>query len=146
MLPKPHALEYTIFGKFRMQAGGSSFKDTYFFTLRELSQGGQSKAKLKEALLAYEGLQAAAECAALGDVSTDDEAGEEEEEREERVERWSGWRVVSRRLWGEMVWRIATTMTAMTAAWQRGGTGWRLSDCCAHVVALDSQDLKCCSG
>ena len=26
MLPKPHALEYTIFGKFRMQAGGSSFK------------------------------------------------------------------------------------------------------------------------
>ena len=87
MLPKPHALEYTIFGKFRMQAGGSSFKDTYFFTLRELSQGGQSKAKLKEALLAYEGLQAAAECAALGDVSTDDEAGEEEEEREERVER-----------------------------------------------------------
>ena len=87
MLPKPHALEYTIFGKFRMQAGGSSFKDTYFFTLSELSQGGQSKAKLKEALLAYEGLQAAAECAALGDVSTDDEAGEEEEEREERVER-----------------------------------------------------------
>ena len=85
MLPQPHALEYTIFGKFRMQAGGSSFKDTYFFTLRELSQGGQSKAKLKEALLAYEGLQAAAECAALGDVSTDDEAGEEEEERVERV-------------------------------------------------------------
>ena len=40
LLTKPHALEYMIFGKFKMQAGGSSFKDTYFFTLRELKEGG----------------------------------------------------------------------------------------------------------
>ena len=40
---------------------------------------------------------------------------------------------------GGEVWRIVkttTAMTAMTAAWQRGGTGWCLSDCCAC----------CCSG
>ena len=34
-LPKPHKLEYMIFGKFKMQAGGSSFKDMYFFTLQK---------------------------------------------------------------------------------------------------------------
>ena len=39
-LPKPHALEYMIFGKFKIQAGGSSFKDTYFFYYAARAEGG----------------------------------------------------------------------------------------------------------
>ena len=82
-LPTPHALEYVIFGKFKMQAGGSSFKDTYWITLHELREGGQTKAEIMSALQEYEELQAAAECRALGDIPTDSEAGEEEDEGNE---------------------------------------------------------------
>ena len=45
--------------------------------------GGQTKAEIKSALQEYEELQAAAECRALGDISTDSEAGEEEDEGDE---------------------------------------------------------------
>ena len=82
-LPKPHTVEYMIFGKFKMQAGGSSFKDTYFFTLRELKEGGFTKPQIKLALEEYVLLLAAVEDEELGDISSEDEAAEEEEEGEE---------------------------------------------------------------
>ena len=82
-LPSPHALEYMIFGKFKMQAGGSSFKDTYFFTLRELKDGGLTKPQIKLAVEEYVVLLAAVEDEDLGDISSEEEAGEEEEEGEE---------------------------------------------------------------
>ena len=85
-LPSPHALEYMIFGKFKMQAGGSSFKDTYFFTLRELKEGGLTKPQIKLALEEYVVLLAAVEDEDLGDISSEEEAGEEEEEGEEGEE------------------------------------------------------------
>ena len=82
-LPKPHTVEYMIFGKFKMQAGGSSFKDTYFFTLRELKEGGFTKPEIKLALAEYEELLAAVECGEMGDISSEEEAGGEEDERGE---------------------------------------------------------------
>ena len=66
-----------------MQAGGSSFKDTYFFTLRELKEGGLTKPQIRLALAEYEELLAAVECEELGDISSEEEAAEEEEEGEE---------------------------------------------------------------
>ena len=82
-LPKPHALEYMIFGKFKMQAEGSRFNDTYFFTLRELKEGGLTKPQIKLALAEYEELLAAVECGEMGDISSEEEAGDEEDEGDE---------------------------------------------------------------
>ena len=137
-LPKPHKLEYMIFGKFKTQTGGSSFKDTYFFTLRELKEVGLTKPQIRLALEEYEELLATVESEEMGDISSEEEAGEE------RRRRGRGRAVRrQRRLWGmmwRMVWRRMTTTTATTATTaarpQRGGTGWCKIDRCLRSEML----------
>ena len=47
-------VEYAVHGQFKMAADGSSFPDTYWFTLRELKDAGMSKAHIKAAVDAFE--------------------------------------------------------------------------------------------